>query len=95
MLCSQDVLFMYQDILAYVIIRTMAKINYDKIEYIDIIDDNLVIKYTKTYIRDALNPFEFFNEKEFKAKFQFAKNTVQLGILIKTERGLPIAPVNC
>ena len=31
----------------------------------------------KRYSRDFVNPFEFFNEKEFKRRFRFSKNIVR------------------
>lgn len=55
----------------------------------------------KRYFRDYQNPFEFYNEIEFKRRFRFSKNSVMFGILPLIEqglgkinnRGLPISPV--
>lgn len=59
------------------------------------------IRAPKRYIRDNQNPFEFFNEQEFKKRFRFSKNSVIFGILPLVEeglakinnRGLPISPI--
>jgi len=32
----------------------------------------------KRYIRDIENPFEFFNEREFKKRFRFSKNAIMV-----------------
>jgi len=42
----------------------------------------------KRYIRDGQNPFEFFNDWEFKRRFRFSKNSVMFGILPLLEEGL-------
>jgi len=60
-----------------------------------------VLRAPKRYIRDGHNPFEFYNEVEFKRRFRFSKEAVMYGLLPKIEedltkvnnRGLPIAPV--
>ncbi|XP_036144945.1 putative nuclease HARBI1 [Monomorium pharaonis] len=64
-------------------------------------ENEIRIRAPKRYIRDKENPFEFFNEQEFKKKFRFSKNSVMFGILPLVEegltkinnRGLPISPV--
>ncbi|KYN00539.1 Putative nuclease HARBI1, partial [Cyphomyrmex costatus] len=61
----------------------------------------ILIRAPKRYIRETPNPFEFFNENEFKRRFRFSKNSVMFGILPLVEeglakisnRGLPVAPV--
>lgn len=64
-------------------------------------EEEIQVHIRKRYIRDAQNPFEFYNEKEFKRRFRFSKDSVMYGILPLIEggftkannRGLPIAPV--
>lgn len=64
-------------------------------------EENEQIRAPKRYIRDKENPFEFFNEREFKKRFRFSKDSVIHGILPLVEeglakinnRGLPISPV--
>ncbi|XP_036139626.1 putative nuclease HARBI1 isoform X2 [Monomorium pharaonis] len=59
------------------------------------------VRAPKRYIRDEHNPFEFYNEKEFKRRFRFSKEAVLHGLLPNIEenltkinkRGLPIPPV--
>jgi len=59
------------------------------------------IRAPKRCIRDNQNPFEFFNEWEFKRRFRFSKNSVMFGTLSLIEkrlakmnnRGLSISPV--
>jgi len=59
------------------------------------------MRVPKRYIRDNQNPFEVYNEREFKRRFRFSKNSVLFGILPLIEeglakinnRGLPISPV--
>ncbi|KYN05317.1 hypothetical protein ALC62_03753 [Cyphomyrmex costatus] len=80
----------------------------DNFEIVEIQDINssseegeIQIRALKKYIRDGQNPFEFFNEREFKKRFRFSKNSVMFGILPLIEegfakiynRGLPISPV--
>lgn len=60
-----------------------------------------IVRVPKRYIRDGHNPFQFYDEKEFKRRFRFSKEAVTHGLLPKVEeglakinnRGLPIAPV--
>lgn len=40
----------------------------------------------KRYIRDGQNPFDFYNEWEFKRRFQFSKHSVIFGILPLIEK---------
>lgn len=55
----------------------------------------------KRYICDGQNPFEYYNEWEFKGRFRFAKDSVVYRIVLLIEeglakvnnRGLPISPV--
>lgn len=64
-------------------------------------EENEQIRAPKRYIRDKENPFEYFNEQEFKKRFRFSKDSVIHGILPLVEeglakinnRGLPISPV--
>ncbi|XP_018374684.1 PREDICTED: uncharacterized protein LOC108768661 [Trachymyrmex cornetzi] len=64
-------------------------------------DEEMVLRAPKRYLRDKQNPFEFFNEREFKKRFRFSKDSVMFGILPLIEeglakinnRGLPISPV--
>lgn len=64
-------------------------------------DENMVERVRKRYIRDVQNPFEFYNNLEFKRRYRFEKDSVLYGILPKIEeglakinnRGLPIPPV--
>lgn len=64
-------------------------------------EENEQIRAPKRYIRDTENPFEFFNEREFKKRFRFSKESIIHGILPLVEeglakinnRGLPISPV--
>lgn len=71
------------------------------IEDLEIDDDNIeVIRVPKRYIRDGANPFEFYNNLEFKKRFRFSKESVLYGILPMIEedlikinnRDLPISP---
>nr|XP_012224567.1 PREDICTED: putative nuclease HARBI1 [Linepithema humile] len=70
------------------------------IEEIEDIEDVRVIRIPKRYIRDANNPFEFYEESEFKRRFRFSKESILYGILPKIEqyltkinnRGLPVSP---
>lgn len=60
-----------------------------------------VERVRKRYIRDRQNPFEFYNDLQFKRRYRFDKNSILHGILPKIEeglakinnRGLPIPPV--
>ncbi|XP_071581720.1 putative nuclease HARBI1 [Temnothorax nylanderi] len=81
----------------------MDMINISEIEDINLSseDEEVQIRVPKRYIRDGENPFEFYNESEFKKRFRFAKNSIMFGILPLIEerlskinnRGLPITPV--
>jgi len=63
-------------------------------------EENQPERVPKRYIRDALNPFEFYDELQFKRRYRFSKESVEYGILPKIEqslaqiinRGLPIPP---
>lgn len=77
--------------------------DFQDIEEIEEINDEniLVIRAVKRYIRDGQNPFEFYNNLEFKKRYRFSKESVMYRILPKIQenlqkinnRGLPIAPV--
>lgn len=64
-------------------------------------EEEEIVRIGKRYIRDGQNPFEFYNEQEFKRRFRFSKHSVMFGILPLIEdrltkannRGLPITPV--
>lgn len=64
-------------------------------------EEVLQMRAVKRYIRDGQNPFEFYNEWEFKRRFRFTKESVMFRILPLIEeglaknnnRGLPISPV--
>ena len=65
-------------------------------------EDEAQVHISKRYIRDAQNPFEFYNEWEFKRRFRFSKQSVMFGILPllieeglqkPNNRGLPISSV--
>ena len=72
-------------------------INISDIEEVDYIADNRVVR---RYIRDVQNPFEYYDEDEFKRRFRFNKDLVLYRILPKiigelakiNKRGLPIPP---
>ncbi|XP_036143392.1 uncharacterized protein LOC118645789 [Monomorium pharaonis] len=59
------------------------------------------VRIRKRYIRDGQNPFEFYNNLQFKKRYRFDKDSILYGILPKIEeglakinnRGLPISPV--
>ncbi|XP_066602161.1 putative nuclease HARBI1 [Prorops nasuta] len=64
-------------------------------------DDNSTMRCPKRYIRNFEDPFDRWNEIEFKKRFRFSKESVIHGILPLCEkklsrssnRGLPITPV--
>lgn len=51
-------------------------------------NEEIQIRRPKRYIRDTENPFEFYNEQEFKKRFRFSKNSIMFGILPLVEEGL-------
>lgn len=65
------------------------------------LEEEPLIRFQKRYIRDMQNPFEYYNNMEFKRRYRFSKNSILQGILPRIEepltkinnRGLPIAPV--
>ncbi|XP_067204599.1 putative nuclease HARBI1 isoform X1 [Linepithema humile] len=75
----------------------------EEINDIEDIEDDFenVERVRKRYIRDGQNPFEFYNNLQFKKRYRFNKDSVLYGILPKIEeglqkinnRGLPIPPV--
>lgn len=74
--------------------------NYREIDFVDFIDINdsdddeneedvrLRVRAPKRYVRDALNPFEYYDDNEFKRRFRFSKESVLHGIYPKIEEGL-------
>lgn len=64
-------------------------------------EEQIQVCVVKKYFRDGQNPLEFYNEKEFKKRFRFSKQSVLFGILPLIEeglrkqnnRGLPISPI--
>jgi len=81
-------------------IRIIELNEIEETEEIDFDDEN-VVRAPKKYIRDWINPFEFYSNQEFKRRFRFNKESVLYGILPKIEerlaninnRGLPVPPV--
>jgi len=81
-------------------VENIRIIELNEIEEIDFDDEN-VVRAPKKYIRDWVNPFEFYSNQEFKRRFRFNKESVLYGILPKIEerlasinnRGLPVPPV--
>jgi len=81
-------------------VENIRIIELNEIEEIDFDDEN-VLRAPKKYIRDWVNPFEFYSNREFKRRFRFNKESVLYGILPKIEerlaninnRGLPVPPV--
>lgn len=67
----------------------------------DEMQDILALRAPKRYIRDGENPFEFYNNQEFKRRFRFSKEAILHGLLPTVEedlakinnRGLPVPPV--
>lgn len=59
-----------------------------------------IIRVPKRYIRDMQNPFEYYNDVEFKRRFRFNKDSILQGILPRiresltkiNNRGLPVCP---
>jgi len=87
-------------------VENIRIIELNEIEEIDFDDEN-VVRAPKKYIRDWVNPFEFYSNREFKRRFRFNKESVLYGILklkkLKSKieerlaninnRGLPVPPV--
>lgn len=73
----------------------------DMQEIEDEIQDIVALRAPKRYIRDGQNPFEFYNNQEFKRRFRFSKEAILYELLPKIEedlakinnRGLPVPPV--
>lgn len=74
----------------------------DFLEFIDYVEDvQDIVRVPKRYIRDAENPVEFYNEKEFRYRYRFSKAIVLeviLPLIIHrfvriNNRGLPISPL--
>ncbi|XP_069705672.1 putative nuclease HARBI1 [Periplaneta americana] len=70
-------------------------------EMIEEVNELQEIRAPKRYLRNVMNPFQFYNDIEFKRRFRFHKRTVLDLILPKIERtlakpnqrGLPVPPV--
>lgn len=79
----------------------IRNIDVHEIEEINSTDDEDDLRAPKRYIRDWIDPFEVYTNREFKRRFRFYKNSVLYGILPKIEetlarvnnRGLPVPPV--
>lgn len=64
-------------------------------------ENELQVRFPKRYVRDGQNPFDIWNDVEFKKRFRFSKESIIYGILPIIEeglakinnRGLPISPV--
>lgn len=77
-------------------------IDLEEINESDSSDDEGYVRAPKRYIRDWMNPFEYYYNREFKRRFRFNKESILYGILPKIEnelkcknnRGLPIPPVH-
>lgn len=73
----------------------------DFIDAVEELEDVLVDRLPKRYIRDAPSPFEFYADTEFKRRYRFSKNTVRNillplvseGYVAQNNRGLPITPI--
>jgi len=50
-------------------------------------NEDVQMRAPKRYIRDGQNPFEFFNDWEFKRRFRFSKNSIMFGILPLLKEG--------
>ncbi|XP_020299384.1 putative nuclease HARBI1, partial [Pseudomyrmex gracilis] len=82
-------------------VENIRNIELNEIEVIDIDDDDNNVRVPKRYIRDWINPFQFYSNREFKRRFRFNKESILYGILPKIEeglaninnRGLPVPPV--
>lgn len=82
-------------------IENIRNIDIEDIDEIDLSDDEDYIRAPKRYIRDWINPFEFYDNREFKRRFRFSKQSILYGILPQIEnelirknnRGLPISPL--
>ncbi|KAF5304254.1 hypothetical protein FQA39_LY09781 [Lamprigera yunnana] len=46
------------------------------LDYMDFVVEEIQERAVKRYIRDAENPLEFFNDKEFRRRYKFRKKTV-------------------
>lgn len=50
--------------------------------------EKILMRAPKRYLRDYQNPFEFYNEWEFKRRFRFSKNSIMFGVLPLIEEEL-------
>lgn len=81
------------------IIFTMAGAYDQDYELVNLVLDD-IINIPRRYLRDQMNPFEYFNEEQFKKRYRFSKDVVGVYLLPKvilnlekpTKRGLPISP---
>jgi len=67
-------------------VENIRIIELNEIEEIDFDDEN--VRAPKKYIRDWVNPFEFYSDQEFKRRFRFNKESVLYGILPKIKERL-------
>lgn len=58
------------------------------IDYSSDEEEEVFIRMSKRYIRDAENPFDYYDDVEFKIRFRFTKHSVMHGILPLVRRGL-------
>jgi len=70
------------------------------IEELEELEEEPIVHAPKRYIRDMQNPFEYYNDVEFKRRYRFNKHSILHGILPRihepltkiNNRGLPICP---
>lgn len=82
-------------------IEDIRNIDLEEVDDDSTSDDEGYVRAPKRYIRDWINPFEIYNNREFKRRFRFNKDSILYGILplIENElicnnnRGLPIPPL--
>lgn len=70
----------------------LNRIDLPNIEFVNLYDifskdseeefpDELIVRAPKRYIRNMQNPFEYYNDVEFKRRYRFSKHSVLQGIL--------------
>ncbi|XP_018397205.1 PREDICTED: putative nuclease HARBI1, partial [Cyphomyrmex costatus] len=82
-------------------IEGIRNIDLEEIDDDFISDDEGYVRAPKRYIRDWINPFDIYNNQEFKRRFRFNKDSILHGILplieneliCQNNRGLPISPL--
>lgn len=47
------------------------------------LEEELIIRAPKRYVRDMQNPFEYCNDVEFKRRYRFNKHNILQGNIIK------------